>query len=460
MKKHYHFIAIGGAAMHNLAIALHKNGYKITGSDDEIFDPAKSNLEKYGLLPEKFGWFPEKITKDIDAIILGMHAHKDNPELQKAIELGLKIYSYPEFVFNHSQDKKRVVVGGSHGKTTTTGMVMHVLKNTGVDFDYVVGSSVKGFDGTVRLSDVGIIVIEGDEYLSSPLDPSPKFHHYKPHLAALTGIAWDHINVFKTFDDYKNQFRIFGEKMEKGGNLFYFEGDENLKEVVSEIQNEIEKIPYDTHPYFEKDRKTFLKTVAYGDVPVSVFGGHNMQNLSAAKSLCNALGVSDADFYKAISTFEGTGKRLEKVFDDKGLVVFSDFAHAPSKVKATVKSVREKYPDKLLIAVFELHTYSSLNKEFLPQYNGALNAADKAIVYYNKHTLELKRLPMIGEEDVRRGFARKDLVVITDRNELIKHLKMNYDFGNTVLLMMSSGNFSGIDVAKLGKVLVKPKRKI
>jgi UDP-N-acetylmuramate: L-alanyl-gamma-D-glutamyl-meso-diaminopimelate ligase len=459
MKKHFHFIAIGGAAMHNLTIALHKNGYKITGSDDEIFDPARSNLEKYGLLPEKFGWFPEKITKDIDAIILGMHAHKDNPELQKALELGLKIYSYPEFVYNHSKNKKRVVVGGSHGKTTTTGMIMHVLREAGVDFDYVVGSSVKGFDVTVRLSDADTIVIEGDEYLSSALDPSPKFHHYYPHLAVITGIAWDHINVFKTFDEYKKQFRIFGEKIEKGGKLFYFSGDENLKDVVGEINNEIEKVAYYAHPYYEDEGKTFLKTENFGDIEIKIFGNHNMQNISAAKSICNSLGVNDEIFYKAIASFEGTGKRLEKVFDDKGLIVFSDFAHAPSKVKATVKSVKEKYPDKMLIAVFELHTYSSLNKKFLPQYKGALDAADKAIVYYNKHTLELKRLPMIEKSDVEEGFARNDLIVMTDRNELIKHLKMNYSFDNTVLLMMSSGNFSGIDVSKLGKVLVKPLRK-
>ncbi len=460
MKQHFHFIAIGGAAMHNLAIALHKKGYKVTGSDDEIFDPARSNLEKYGLLPEKTGWFPEKITGDIDAIILGMHAHADNPELQKAKQLGIKIYSYPEFVYEQSKDKKRVVIGGSHGKTTTTGMVMHVLKHAGKDFDYVVGSSVKGFENTVKLSeDAPVIVIEGDEYLTSALDPVPKFHKYKADIGVITGIAWDHINVFETYDKYKKQFRIFVESFNENGILFYFGEAPEIEATVSGTRPDVKKIPYFTHKYIEKEGKTFLLTPDNKEVELKIFGKHNMQNISAAKMVTSALGVDEKTFYETIASFEGSSKRLEKVFDQNGLVVFSDFAHAPSKVASTVKAVKEKYPDKTIIAVFELHTYSSLNKNFLPKYGQTLDAADYAIVYYNKHTLELKRLPEITPSDVKDGFGREDLVVMTDRNELIKHLKMNYNFDNTVLLMMSSGNFSGIDIAKLGKVLIKPKRK-
>ncbi len=460
MKRHFHFIAIGGAAMHNLAIALHKKGYKVTGSDDEIFDPARSNLEKYGLLPEKEGWFPEKITRNIDAIILGMHAHADNPELQKAKQLGIKIYSYPEFVYEQSKNKTRVVIGGSHGKTTTTGMVMHVLRYAGKDFDYVVGSAVKGFENTVKLSEeASIIVIEGDEYLTSALDPVPKFHKYKADFGVITGIAWDHINVFETYDKYKEQFRKFVETFNENGTLFYFGENPEIKETVSKVRPDVKKIPYFTHKYIEREGKTFLITPDNHEVELKIFGKHNMQNVSAAKMVASALGIDEETFYEAIARFEGSAKRLEKVFDKNGLVVFSDFAHAPSKVASTVKAVKEKYPDKRLIAVFELHTYSSLNKKFLSQYEHTLDTADYAIVYYNKHTLELKRLPEITPADVKKGFGRTDLVVMTDRNGLIKHLKMNYNFDNTVLLMMSSGNFSGIDIAKLGKVLIKPKRK-
>ncbi len=460
MKKHYHFIAIGGSAMHNLAIALHKKGYHITGSDDEIFDPANTNLKKHGLLPNSTGWHPEKITRDIDAIILGMHARKNNPELQRALELGIKIYSYPEFVYEQSKNKTRIVIGGSHGKTTTTAIVMHIFKQTGLDFDYVVGSSLKGFEETVKLTPKApYIIIEGDEYLSSPIDLSPKFHHYHPHYAVITGIAWDHINVFETFEKYKEQFIIFGEKIEKEGKLYYFEEDKNVVDVINKIKNDIEKIPYTTHTYKIENGKNYLLLPEGKKVETQIFGKHNMQNISAAKNLCLAAGISEEDFYAHISTFSGTAKRLEKMFDNGNLMVFSDFAHAPSKVMATVNSVKEQYPDKTLIAVFELHTFSSLNKKFLPQYHNALSNADHSIVYYNKHSFEWKKLPEITPQEVKKAFGQNDLVVITDRNDLIKHLKMNYNFDNTVLLMMSSGNFSGIDIAKLGKVLIKPLRK-
>ena len=456
-QKHFHFIAIGGAAMHNLAIALHKKGYKITGSDDEIFDPAFSNLKKYNLLPEKIGWFPEKITNEIDAIILGMHAKADNPELLKAKKLGLKIFSYPAFVYEQSKNKTRVVIGGSHGKTTTTGMIMHILNYAGIEFDYVVGAPIKGYEETVKLSEnAKIIVIEGDEYLTSALDPVPKFHKYRPDLGVITGIAWDHINVFETFDKYIEQFKIFIEKFNTNATLFYFCENKELKRIVKCTRTDIKKIAYCTHPYTEKKGKTYLIDNNLKEIEIKIFGKHNMQNISAAKKVTSHLGIDDKIFYKAISTFEGSKKRLEKVFEEKEFVIYSDFAHAPSKVVSTVKAIKEKYPNKPLIAVLELHTYSSLNKKFLPNYKKTLDIADNAIVYYNKHTLQLKGLPEITTEEIKQGFEKNNLVVITDRNELIKFLKQNFTFENAVLLMMSSGNFSGIDLKKLGKVLLKP----
>jgi UDP-N-acetylmuramate: L-alanyl-gamma-D-glutamyl-meso-diaminopimelate ligase len=377
-----HFIAIGGAAMHNLALALHNKGYQVTGSDDAIFEPSKSRLEKKGLLPVELGWFPDKITTDIEAVILGMHAKADNPELVKATALGLKIYSYPEFLYEQSKNKTRVVIGGSHGKTTITSMILHVMHYHNIEVDYMVGAQLEGFDTMVHLTeDNDFIVLEGDEYLSSPIDRRPKFHLYKPNIALLSGIAWDHINVFPTFENYVEQFEIFVNQITKGGIFVYNEEDETVKKVVEETINTIRKIAYQTPSYTVEDGTTLLDTPE-GPMPIEVFGAHNLNNLAGAKWICQNMGVDEADFYEAIASFRGASKRLEKIAEGKGKVAYKDFAHSPSKVSATTKAVKAQYPNRKLVACLELHTYSSLNAEFLKEYEGALDAADVAVVFF------------------------------------------------------------------------------
>jgi UDP-N-acetylmuramate: L-alanyl-gamma-D-glutamyl-meso-diaminopimelate ligase len=443
-----HFIAIGGAAMHNLAIALHKKKYTISGSDDIIYDPSKSRLEKYGLLPEKFGWFPEKITKNLDAIILGMHAQPDNAELHKAQELGIPIYSYPEYLYLQSKQMNRVVVAGSHGKTTITSMILHVLDKVGKKVNYMVGSQLKGFETMVQLDDsLDTIILEGDEYLSSPIDPRPKFLWYKPHTTVISGIAWDHINKFPVEDDYNKEFLAYMKTIEKGGNLIYNAEDEVLSGFAQSCQADIYIKPYQTPAYFTKDNVYYIKTQA-GDIPMKILGKHNMQNTEAARKVCAVLGVSDTDFYRAIQSFEGADKRLEKIFDKDGKVIFKDFAHAPSKVIASVKAVRESYMDKKITAVLELHTYSSLNKDFLPKYKDALNPVDEAIVFYSPEAMKIKRMEAIPPELIVKAFNRKDLIVFTDPKELHKYL-YNKDLSNQVLLMMSSGNYGKLDMERL-----------
>lgn len=443
-----HFIAIGGSAMHNLAIALKEAGNDITGSDDEIFEPSRSRLARLGLLPEKEGWFPEKIHTGLDAVILGMHAKKDNPELLRAEELGVKIYSYPEYLYQHAKDKTRVVIGGSHGKTTITAMVMHVLKNTGRNFDYMVGAQLKGFDTMVRMTnDAPIMILEGDEYLTSPIDPRPKFHLYKAHIAILTGIAWDHINVFPTFDIYVDQFRQFINLMEPNGTLVYYSGDENLRQLAESTRPDVTKIAYNSIDNTVEKGITYL--LPNGEkVPLKIIGKHNLQNIAGALEVCRALGVSDAEFFTQIQTFEGAAKRLEPLKIGESYSVFKDFAHAPSKVKATVDAVKEHFADRKLIACFELHTYSSLNKEFLQQYVGAMDKADEAIVYFSNHALALKRLEKLSVDEVKAAFNRADLAVYNDAAQLYERLK-NISHANTVLLLMSSGNFDGLDLLSL-----------
>jgi len=389
-----HFISIGGSAMHNLALALKNSGHRISGSDDEIFEPSLGRLKKAGLLPKQFGWFPDNITEDLDIIILGMHAKPDNPELIKAQSLRLNILSYPEFIFQQSQNKKRIVIGGSHGKTTITAMVMHVLSDMNVDFDYMVGSKIKGFEVMVRLSDAHVIVLEGDEYLSSPIDRRPKFHWYKPHIAVLTGIAWDHINVFPTFENYMEQFSIFVDLIEPGGKLFYYEQDDILKSIVDKSNNNIEKHSYNTLPNDTKNGITYVLQKEH-KYPLQIFGDHNLTNLNAARSICNELGISDEEFFKSVESFDGASNRLELISKSNGNFVFKDFAHAPSKVLATVEAVRKQFNEKKVIVCFELHTYSSLNSEFITQYKGCLVNADEAAVYFNPHALQIKRLPQL-----------------------------------------------------------------
>lgn len=450
---HIHFIAIGGSAMHNLAIALYKKGYKVTGSDDEVFEPSKSRLLKYGLLPEKEGWQPEIISDKIDVIILGMHAREDNPELVRARELGLKIYSYPEYLYEQTKDKLRIVIGGSHGKTTTTSMIMHVLKYNKVEFDYMVGANLDGFETMVGLKDnTDIAVFEGDEYLSSPIDKRPKFHHYRPDIALLTGIAWDHINVFPVFSQYVDQFRIFSEMIEQGGAYIYYEGDEYLRKIAGNIRKDIKAYPYSTPEFCIENNITYLVD-GKNKVKLEVFGEHNLQNISGAKIVCNKLGLTDEEFYRAISEFKGSARRLEVVSENSNTTVFYDFAHSPSKLKATTTAVKSQYKDRQLVAVMELHTFSSLKKDFLPQYKGAMESADEAYVYFDPHTIEHKKLEPITREQVKEAFGGNNIEVLTDSELLFNRLRKG-EWKNKNLLIMSSGNFSGVDIKKFGKEIV------
>ena len=478
-----HFIAIGGSAMHNLAIALCQKGITVTGSDDEIFDPAKSRLEKYGLLPESFGWHPERITKDLDAVVLGMHARIDNPELLRAQELGLKIYSYPEYLYEQSKDKLRIVVGGSHGKTTTTAMILHVLAKCGIEADYMVGAQLKGFEVMVRLSHTAkVMVIEGDEYLTSPIDRRPKFHLYKPNVAIITGIEWDHINVFPTFDIYREQFSKFIDLIEPidgiEGTLIYCDEDAEVHRVaVENKRTDIQKLPYVCPEHRVENGVTYLlgtqasrlqaAGTAAHPVPLQVFGHHNLLNLTAARLACRQVGVTDEQFDEAISTFEGASKRLELVKKSDTCAVYKDFAHAPSKLRATIHAMREQYPGRKLVACMELHTFSSLTQEFLQQYRGTMDEADVRCVYFSQHALQLKKLPPLDPEEVKAAFegtpsgtqasrlhaaetAAHPVEVFTDSAAMVAKVKA-MDWKDANLLMMSSGNFDGIDFNQLAE---------
>ena len=447
-----HFIAIGGSAMHNLALALHHKGYKVTGSDDTIFEPSKSRLSKHNLLPETFGWFPERITNSLDAVILGMHAKADNPELLKAKELGLKIYSYPEFLYEQSKQKTRVVIGGSHGKTTITAMILHVMNYHDKEVDYMVGAQLEGFDTMVHLTEENdFIVLEGDEYLSSPIDRRPKFHLYKPNIALLSGIAWDHINVFPTFENYVEQFKIFADSMSRGGILVYNEEDPTVKQVAEEATAPTRKHAYTTAAYSVENGKTLLETPE-GPMPIEIFGAHNLNNLAGAKWICQHMGVDEDEFYEAISTFKGASKRLEKITENNNAVVYKDYAHSPSKVSATTKAVKNQYPDRKLVACLELHTYSSLNAEFLDQYEGALDAADKSIVFYSPDAVQIKQLDEVKAEQINEAFKRDDLVIFTNPADFKTYLYAQ-DFKDSVLLLMSSGNYGGLDFNELKSVI-------
>jgi UDP-N-acetylmuramate: L-alanyl-gamma-D-glutamyl-meso-diaminopimelate ligase len=445
---HLHFIAIGGSAMHNLAIALHRKGYTISGSDDEIFEPSKSRLAKYNLLPPSQGWDARRITQDLDAVILGMHAKADNPELLKAKELGIKIFSYPEYLYEQSKNKKRIVIGGSHGKTTITAMILHVLQHAGIDCDYMVGAQLEGFDVMVRLTEqAGIMIIEGDEYLTSPIDLRPKFHLYKPDIALLSGIAWDHINVFPTFEKYLEQFVIFINQITEGGTLVYCREDNELQRIIKNARKDIAVIPYDTPPHEISNGVTLIRGEA-GTCALQIFGRHNLMNLDGARVVCSQLGISDTTFYEAIKSFRGASKRLEMVAKNNSRIVYKDFAHAPSKVKATLQAVREQFPGRRVVACLELHTFSSLNNEFLGQYTGTLDPADNAIVYFNPHALQLKRLQEITADQITEGFGKPGLEVFTSSKLLVERLLQKEDNGE-VLLLMSSGNYDGLDLNDL-----------
>lgn len=446
---HVHFIAIGGSVMHQLAIALKRKGYVVTGSDDEIFEPAKTNLYKEDILPEKLGWSTERITNNIDAVILGMHAKDDNPELQRARELGLKIYSFPEYIYQESKNKIRVAVGGSHGKTSTTAMIMHVLKNAGKEFDYLVGAQLQGFDQSVNITDAPIVICEADEYPASAIEKRPKFHFLFPHIAVITGIAWDHINVFPTFDFYLEQFKIFIDKIEANGILIYNESDEILKELVEKNKRtDIRYQGYSLPTYFIEDGKTEVIIVGEKSDPLKVFGNHNLLNLHAAYLVCNELGVEADAFISSIADFAGAAKRLEVLAENNSFNIYRDFAHAPSKVKATIDAVKQQFPGRKLIAVLELHTFSSLNENFMKEYEGAMGNADEAVVFYSHHALELKRMPELAPEKVKQGFAKDNLLVINKKEELEQFLADQH-YSNANLLLMSSGNYDGLDILNL-----------
>jgi UDP-N-acetylmuramate: L-alanyl-gamma-D-glutamyl-meso-diaminopimelate ligase len=444
--------------MHNLALALHQKGFNITGSDDEIAEPSLSRLKNAGLLPEKMGWFPEKITTEIDAVILGMHARADNPELLKAQELGIRIYSYPEYLYEFSKNKKRVVIGGSHGKTTITAMILHVLKSVGRNFDYMVGAKLEGFETMVRLSDdAQLIILEGDEYLSSPIDRRPKFHLYKADIALLSGIAWDHINVFPTYEDYVKQFQTYVDQVPDKGALIYCKEDKEVVRVVEQSASKCRKIAYGVPKHKIKNGITSLVMKDGFALPMEVFGHHNLMNIEGARLVCRKLGLSDQQFYQWIYSFKGAARRLELLARNNRTAVFKDFAHSPSKLKATTEAVKQQFGGRKIIACMELHTFSSLNENFLSLYAGSMDTADEAIVYYNPHIIEHKKLKPITEEQVRGAFQRNDLIIFTDSSRLKEYL-LSKSFYNAVLLLMSSGTFDGIDLEDLAVTVLAGER--
>ncbi|TNE55635.1 MAG: peptidoglycan synthetase [Bacteroidetes bacterium] len=450
-----HFIAIGGSAMHNLAIALKRKGENVTGSDDEIFEPSRSRLERDGILPETIGWDESRITEDLDAIILGMHAREDNPELRRAKELSIPIFSYPEYLYEQSKKKKRIVIGGSHGKTTITSMVLHAMKVCGREVDYMVGAQLEGYDCMVRLTDESeFIVLEGDEYLSSPIDPRPKFHLYRPHVALISGIAWDHMNVFPSFENYVEQFDVFCQSIEPGGKFIYNVGDPVVAGLGEKHSKRLESQPYGKPDYrvLEGGSEVEFQGKKY---PLLIFGAHNMQNLMGAMALCQAMGLEEAEFLKAMENFEGAGKRLEKIMDVPALTMFKDFAHSPSKLKATTSAVKEQYRSRKLIACMELHTFSSLSKDFLPLYHGSMEQADVAMVYFNPEVVKHKRLPELNAETIREAFGT-EIEVVSSSTAVLEFIHSVYEPG-CVLLMMSSGNFDGLLYEKLAESLLKTK---
>ncbi|WPY99111.1 UDP-N-acetylmuramate--L-alanine ligase [Christiangramia sp. OXR-203] len=447
-----HFIAIGGSAMHSLAIALQRKEYHITGSDDAIFEPSRSRLENENILPQKMGWDASKITSNLDAVILGMHAREDNPELTKAKELGIRIYSYPEFIFEQSKNKTRVVIGGSHGKTSITSMILHVMNYHNREIDYMVGATLEGLDNPVHLTQENdFIVIEGDEYLSSAIDRRPKFHLYQPNIALLSGIAWDHINVFPTYQNYVEQFKIFINSIVNGGILVYNEEDQTVKELAETTENPIRKHPYYTPDYHTEDNTTILDAPE-GELPLEIFGKHNMNNLAGSKWICQHMGIDEDDFYEAIATFKGASKRLEKVAETSNGIIIKDFAHSPSKVAATTAAVKEQYPNRKLIACLELHTYSSLNADFLKEYKNTLEKADEALVFYSPDAVAIKKLDDVSEDQIEHAFQKQGLKVYTSPENFEAELK-DLGFNNSVLLMMSSGNYGGLDMESLKELI-------
>ncbi len=450
-QEHIHFIAIGGSLMHNLALALHHQGKNVTGSDDEIFEPSRSKLQSAGLLPEEEGWFPDRISENLSAVIVGMHARKDNPELARARELNLPVYSFPEYIYLQSVNKQRIVITGSHGKSTITAMIMHVLNKLDRPFDYAIGAEVEGFDTMVRLTDAPVIIIEGDEYHTSPEESTPKFMHYHHHIGLISGIEWDHVNVFPTEEGYVNEFKKFADATPKAGSLVYNEEDDRVKAICSQERDDVLTLAYSTPKFEVKDNTTVLSRLE-GDVPLEIFGRHNLLNMMGAKTVLNRIGVQDNDFYQAIQSFRGAGKRLQKIESGNGLTIFRDYAHAPSKVRATVNAVREQFTDRRLVACLELHTFSSLTKSFLPNYRNSMEGADTRIVYFNPATVTHKKLPGITADDIKTAFEDSELQVFTSKEDMLAYLKETVS-PDAVLLLMSSGTFDRLDIGQVTSLI-------
>lgn len=434
-----HFIAIGGAIMHNLAIDLHKNGHTISGSDDQIFEPSFSKLKKYSLMPKNLGWNADFITDEIDLIILGMHAKEDNLELKKALELGLKIQSFPEFVASQITDKKRVAIAGSHGKTSTTAMLMHILKDNNFEFDYLVGSELPGYESMVKLSNAPLIVIEADEYLSSKLDQRPKFLWYKPQLSVITGIAWDHINVFPTFELYKKAFTDFIDSHQADSSIFFYQFDEELSKIINNST-------YKCRPYTELTAKnqgqySIVLDNNEEEYYFPFFGNHFLQNASAAIHLAMELGLNQKDIYKALESFPGSAKRLELVWANDQLFIYRDFAHSPSKVMATIKAFSRQFKDYQVFFVFEPHTFSSQQIDFIQHYNKCFEDLN-AYIFMDKKAFALKNKPMLSGPDIENAFGTNS--ILNSATELMKEIrKSSQKSKKTVWVLMSSGNMGG-----------------
>ena len=446
--KRVHFISIGGSVMHSLAIELKRIGFTVTGSDDVIYEPSKSSLINNDLYPEKLGWYESKITDDLDFVILGMHAKSDNSELKLAKHKKIKIYSFPEFIFEYSKNKTRVVIAGSHGKTTISSMILHVLKDNSKRADYVLGAKIEGLSNSVSLSKKNeFIVIEGDEYLSSTINNVPKFHVYQPNIALISGISWDHINVFPTFNIYKNQFKIFIDKIVNGGVLIYNNKDLEILSLLDGNQNYIRKIPYTEHNFLIRDGRFFIETDE-GLLPLKIFGKHNMENLSAAKQVCNLIGLTDDQFYNSITSFKGASNRLEIVETNSIRTVIKDFAHSPSKLKASIDAVKSNFKVDLL-AIYELHTFSSFDEKFLNEYEGGFNSCDYPVIFIDKLNPKLKNR-RFDEESLKKSFKNDRIVFKYDKDELNDYL-LSFKEQKICLLLMSSGKFGGLDIGLMGK---------
>jgi len=448
-----HFIAIGGSVMHNLALALKKMGMRISGSDDEIYEPAAGKL-KSGGIEANIGWQPEKMDASIDLVVLGMHAKADNPELAKAKSLKLPIVSFPDFIRRWSANQQRIVIGGSHGKSSITALAMHVLNQLNKKFDYLIGAEVEGFSLTVSLSDAPIIIIEGDEYLASKLDPVAKFLKYDHHIGLISGIAWDHKNVFPSFEDYTQQFEQFADKTPKAGSIIYNEKDLLAKKIGEKEREDVRKVPYGVHDAVIKNGVTYLKTKDYGEVKISVFGDHNLENIGAVLALVKLLGIEEKAFYQAVQTFTGAKKRLEIVKQQGNDKLFKDYAHSPSKLEATTTALKKQFADSKVVVAYELHTFSSLNKEFIKEYKNTLSKADEAFIFINPHNIKNSHTDDLTTTEIQEAFNNTELTLFTDKHKLVEAMKKAKTTEKNIFALLSSGNFDGLDIEEVSHKLI------